>query len=478
MGNVCRTYIDVMALHKEVTGSCILLIIKFPNGDTKRILIDCGLFQEAEYSDLNKTFPFDPEKIDCVIVTHNHVDHTGRLPYLVKNGYRNDILMSEDTSKLIRNALEDSFKVLKKKAKMNHESPLYSEDDVEKTLQLVKSVPFEESYWINDSIKLTTFMNGHLQGAMVGLLQVKYRDGSGTHYEDINLLFTGDYNNKNMFFDVKSIPKWVHQLPVTIIQESTYGNMDSDEIEPVFEHNVLTALSEGKDIIIPVFSLGRSQEMLLLFKKWQESGKLDPNIPIYYDGKLGVRYTNQFLNQDLFINPEVKEFLPIGLQFVFDTEQRRIIMNDEVQKIILCTSGMGSYGPAQTYLPAYLRRSNALIHFTGYCAEGTLGRRLHDCVVENTVEIGGLEVVKRADVEFTKEFSAHAKADELIDFLKSFENLLFVIINHGEAETKQKYSSRVIREVRPKDDVAILGRDYFYRIDGYGFVKSMSTKFE
>lgn len=477
MGNSCRTYVDIMALHKEVTGSCILLIVKLPNNTVKRIVIDCGLFQEVEYSELNKNLPFDPQNIDFVIITHNHVDHTGRLPYLVKKGYRGKIYMSEDTSKLIGNALEDSYKVLKKKAKMNNESPLYSEDDVYQTLQLVKPIPFGAAIPLDSNIKLTAFMNGHLQGALVGLLQVKYRDGSGQHYEDINILFTGDYNNKNVFFDVTPIPKWVFQLPISIIQEATYGNMDSSEIEPVFEQNVLSSIAEGKDIIVPVFSLGRTQEILYLLKTWQLNGKLDPNIPIYYDGKLGARYTKLYKDQDLNIKPECKDFEPQNLQYVFDSDERRTLVEDGMQKIILCTSGMGSYGPAQMYLPIYLKRSNALIHFTGYCAEGSLGRRLYECANGDIVSVAGLEVVKKADVKFTKEFSAHAKADELIAFLKFFEDIRLLLINHGEIGTKEIYSQRVLREVDPKN-VAILGRDYFYRIDGYGFVKSISTKFE
>ena len=130
MGNKNRFYVDVMAVHKEVTGSCILNVIKFPDGTTKKVLIDCGLFQEPNYLELNKTLPFKPENIDYVIVTHNHVDHVGRLPLLVKNGYRGKIYTSMDTSILIRHALADSYKVIRQKAKLANEKCLYSEKDV------------------------------------------------------------------------------------------------------------------------------------------------------------------------------------------------------------------------------------------------------------------------------------------------------------------------------------------------------------
>lgn len=475
MGNTNRFYVDIMALHKEVTGSCILNIIKFPDGRTTKVLVDCGLFQEYAYSELNTSLPFDCSTIDHVIVTHNHVDHTGRLPLLVKNGYRGTIHMSDTTAKLVPLALEDSYKVLKNKAKMANEAQLYSNSDVEKTLELVKGHSYEDSFNLDENIKLTFFMNGHLPGAVLILMQIKYRE-YGKHYEDINLLFTGDYHNKNIFFNVKPVPKWVHQLPITIIQESTYGSTDSTSVEYVFEQNVLQAIAEDKEIVIPVFSLGRAQEIMYILKTWQQQGKLSKEIPIYFDGKLGMRYTHLYLNDGLDNKEECKEFLPENFSSVTTPEMRKSIMNDQQPKIILTTSGMGSYGPAQTYLPAYLKRSNALIHFTGYCAEGTLGRRLYDCAKNNKVDVSGLQVKKLADVAFTSEFSAHAKADELINFLKPFENIKLLLVNHGDTEKKEIYANRVIDEVEV-DNVGILGREYFFRVDGYGFVKSLTTKF-
>lgn len=475
MGNAHRFYVDVMALHKEVTGSCILNNIKFPDGSTKKILIDCGLFQEQEYSELNKSLPFNVTNIDYVIVTHNHVDHTGRLPLLVKQGYRNKIHMSYDTATLIGNALYDSCKVLRRRAELQNEKPLYTDDDVETTLSLIVPHPFEESIWLDDNIKLTFFMNGHLPGAIMILIQIRYHD-KDKHYENINMLFTGDYHNKNMFFDVKPIPKWVHQLPIHIIQEATYGDMNSSEIETVFENNVLEAISHNFEVVCPVFSLGRSQEIMYVLKKWQDEGKLDKNIPIYFDGKLGMRYTKLYTSGSLFMNEECKHFLPENFQYVTSNAIREEILKEASVKIILTTSGMGSYGPAQIYLPHLLKRQKALIHFTGYLAEETLGRKLYESQKESVVEIAGLQVKKLADVKFTSEFSAHAKADELIQFLKNFQNIKTVLINHGDDQKKDAYATRVVNEINAKN-VGILGREYFFRLDGYGLIKSCSTKF-
>lgn len=476
MGNSSPFHVDIMALNNEVTGSCFQLVTQFPNGTSKTLLFDCGLFHETESAIFNKSFPFNPCNIDYVVVTHNHVDHTGRLPLLVKKGYRGDIHMTYTTSKLIDKALEDSCKVLRNKAKLAHEPQLYTDVDVEETLKHVKGHPYEESIWLDNNFKLTFFMNGHLPGAASILLQIKYKEHFGKHYEDINILFTGDYNNKNIFFDPNPIPKWVHQLPITIIQEATYGDMDSSEIEYVFEDNILNALAQNKEIVIPVFSLGRSQEIIYLLKKLQDAGKLSKSIPIYYDGKLGIRYTALYLKDGLDNKEECKKFLPENFAYITSSEERDAIIADGKTKIILTTSGMGSYGPAQTYLPAYLRKPNALIHFTGYVAKDTLGRRLYDCQKDTKVQISGLQVKKLADVRFTTEFSAHAKADELLDFLRPFENIKLLLINHGEEAKKEAYANKVIDEIDPKA-VGILGRQYFYRVDGYGLIKSLPTKF-
>jgi len=138
---------------------------------------------------------------------------------------------------------------------------------------------------------------------------------------------------------------------------------------------------------------------------------------------------------------------------------------------------MGSYGPAQIYIPEYVERKSTLIHFTGYTAKGTLGRKLMDAQQGEVTEISGIMVTKNATVKNTIEYSAHAKADEMIDFLNQFTNLRFVILNHGEEQTKLRFAERVMKQTNAKH-VGILNREYFFRVNPYGYVKSMTTKFE
>lgn len=469
-GTRLNSYADVMSFHHEVTGSLNFAVIKFNDGVTIKGIVDCGMFQEKEYSDLNKKFPFKAEELDFVLITHNHVDHTGRLPLLIKEGYTKNIYMSYVTENLIPLALEDSFKVIKKLAKRNNESVLYSENDVKDVMSKIIGCKFNREIFVHPFIKVTFLNNGHLPGAALILMQI-VREG----YNDINILFTGDYNGKNMFFNVDPIPENIKSLPLTIVQESTYGNMDSTDIAECFSDNIIKAIKNKKTVIVPVFSLGRAQEILYILKVLQKQKKLSTGIPIYLDGNLAIKYTDLFLRGCIQIKEGMKNFLPEHLKYV-DKDMRSSLLENNTTKIILTTSGMGSYGPAKTYIPEYLSRENALIQFTGYTAEDTLGYRLRTTPKGETVDFVGLVVVKRADVEYTTEFSAHAKADEMIEFLKQFSNLKLVLVNHGEFSTKEVFAERILKDVKPKN-VGILGNGYFFRIDSYGLVKSLSTEF-
>ena len=475
MAEKTKFHVDISSVHKEVTGSCILNTIKFPDGSTKKILIDCGMFQERDYIELNKSFPFIAEDIDHVIITHNHMDHIGRIPLLVKQGYHGKIHMSKATSALIKPALYDGLKILQNRFELFNEPLLYTDEDVTNSIELIEEHDYEKSEWLDKNIKLTLFMNGHLPGAAIVLLQIGYRDIERKQ-DTINLLFTGDYIDRNSFFTVKPLPNWVYDLPITIVQESTYGDMNSSEVEYVFNENIKAAVESKKQIICPVFSLARSQEIMLTLRRMQDENQISKNIPIYYDGKLGCKYNLLYESNALDLNENSKQFYPDNFTIIDNKQKRSSVIADNNCKIILSTSGMGTYGPSRTYLPALLTKSNALIHFTGYLAEDSMGRTIYEAEPGAIVEMMGLQVKKRAEVKYTSEFSSHAKADELINFLRPFKDIKMVLINHGEANTKIAYSQRVVDEIEPKY-TAILG-DYLYRVSAYGFVKSISTKYQ
>lgn len=471
MGYKELQYVDIMGFHPGVTGSNIFCLSKYPDSSKTKFCVDCGMFQEREYEELNEKLPFKAEEIDFVLLTHNHVDHIGRLPLMVKNGFKGKIYTTYATSKMLPLALGDSFKVLKETAKRKNKISLYNEEHVQRTLDLVVPCEYYETIKPNKHIRVSFLSNGHLIGAAMILVQISY-----PRYKSINLLFTGDYNNKNMFFVVKKIPRNIIKMPLTIIQESTYGYMDSSEMVKVFRDNVLNCVNNGGTAIVPVFSLGRAQEILYEVKCMQDEGKLDRGIPVYFDGKLAFKYTDLYLKGEFEIKPTMRDFIPQNLKYVDKTIRPSIIENTD-SKIVLTTSGMGSYGPAQTYISEYISRKGCLIQFTGYTAEGTLGYRLKTAQIGDSVEVGGLITKKYADVEYTTEYSAHAKADEMICFLKKFNNLKLVLLNHGQPEVKKQFAERIIDELGFKK-IGILGDKYFFRVNAHGLVTTMSKEFE
>lgn len=471
MGNKTKMYVDIMALHQEVTGSCFLCIVKLPDKTTTRFIVDCGIFQEEEHSKYNYEFPFDAEKISFVLATHNHVDHIGRLPMLYKNGFQGKVYCSQQTKIFLPLSLTDSQKVLSDVCKRQHKKQLYGNTDVEITLKNTIGLEYSKKIEITPNISVTLIENGHLIGAAMILVQVNYPGESS-----INLLFTGDYNSKNDFLFLEDIPEDLKDLQLSVIIESTYGLTSSDQIKYEFNEKIDEAIKDKKTIILPVFSLGRAQEILLKLKKMQNTQKLDKNIPIYFDGKLAHNYTRLYLENEMIISEDKRDFLPENIKYV-DCDLRENLLNYDECKIIVTTSGMGTYGPAQVYIPYFISKQKALILFTGYTAEGTFGARLKAAETGEIVNLGGLIAKKFADVSYCTEFSAHAKSDELINLLKKFNNLKAVLINHGSKEAKEKFASSVIEEVDTKS-VGILDRNYFFRIDSWGVNKTLSSKFK
>lgn len=472
MGNKAKMYLDIMACHPEVTGSCFLGVLKLPNRETAKFVIDCGLFQEKEYDSLNNELPFDCDEISFVVVTHNHVDHIGRLPLLFKRGYNGKVYCSTQTKILLPLALNDSQKVLADVCKRKHQSSLYNVKDVETTLNNVVGVDFNNKIKVTPNIEVTFLENGHLIGAAMILIEINYPGE-----EPINVLFTGDYNNKNEFLNLHELPMRVRNKRMSVVIESTYGDTSVEEINHgFFSEKVLEAIEERKTIILPVFSLGRSQEILLRLKELQDTNKLDVNIPIYFDGKLAQAYTALYCNSKILIDESKKDFFPRNLVAVNCEIREKLLQTDDC-KIIVTTSGMGTYGPAQVYIPYFISKENALILFTGYTAEGTLGANLKNAKKGETVKIGGLILKKFADVSYCNEFSAHAKSEELIEFLKNFNNLRGVLINHGQTKAKEAFAEKILKEINI-NEAGILSRDYFFRIGSYGIVKTLSTKFK
>lgn len=471
MSEKCRFYVDLIAQHSEVTGSCFLLVIKIP-GEKQAIkgIVDCGLFQERKYEELNQTFSFNANEVKFVLLTHAHMDHIGRVPKLVKEGFEGYIFCTKDTAKLMPEAFENGYKVFKKNAKLRHQPNLvlYDEKDILEAVDRTCPLEYMEEMQIHENVKVTFIPNGHLIGAAMILIDIYDYDGN-----HINLLFTGDYNNDNVFLNNHEIPKEILDKNINIITESTYSATTTVEQPKVFEENVAEAVQQKKVVIIPAFALGRSQEVLYQLKKMQDNGKISENTPIYLDGNLAMTYTSLYEKGELNIKHSMLKFEPKNLNFVTSDVLRNKLVNDDECKIIVTTSGMGKHGPARMYIPNVIEKKNALIHFTGYCTEGTFGRILKDTPEADEIMLGGLLLKRNAQIEFTSEFSSHARSNEVIDLIKKFRKIESVIVNHGSIANKIACAKSIHKEVQTKK-VGIIDSTVVFRVGKYGVIKTIT----
>ena len=466
-----RIFVDLCDEKSGVTGTSQLFDVFFPElvegaeGNTKNIafITDCGTFQGNDNDDfLNSKFNYDVSRPEFAILTHGHLDHYGRFPLAIKEGFQGPIFTTYVTKTFLTQVfLEDCLKIEKRNAKKKDVEPNFTESHTSKMESFMVGCPYKKAIQYNDNICLYFFDNGHVPGAAITLVQLTYPD-----YEDINIVISGDYNDHNTFFKVNPLPEWVYELPnLTIIIEATYGDTKVKDLRPAcFIKNIIKSVAKGKTCIVPAFSFVRMQEVYYALKEAQDIGKLDARIPIYNDGKTATGCTKLFLDNSFKTYPHMREFLPQNLTFVEDKDFRRFLKHDSSPKIIVSSSGMGSYGPSQSYIDSYVSRSDAIIHATGHVSPTSkLGKLLTSEEVACTVFD-------------TDEFSAHAKQDVLIEKLvKPFmdvhakkNNVKSIIITHGDKPQKSELKNVISDNYDVP--VHILSNDTTFRITSDGVV--------
>lgn len=436
--------------NREVTGSRHLLKV---NGKT--ILLDCGMYQghRKEEKEKNQNFDFDPSEVDMVLLSHAHIDHSGNLPNLVRQGFNGAIYCTKPTVDLLDHMLRDSAYIqereaewINKKMKKKGEplvEPLYTEADVTDTLQHVHGVRYEECVDLGDDVKACFYEAGHILGSAVIKITVKDHEDNG---KEKSLLFTGDLGRSNM--PLIRDPYQVEEADY-LITECTYGNRLHEsilEVEDTLTEVINETIANGGRILIPAFSLGRSQEIVYSLHKLFHEGRIPDTLPIYVDSPLTVNVTSVFRQHLDVLDEETRKLFvdqhedPFGferLRYIRKVEESKALNNHQGPCIIISSSGMVEHGRILHHLRNAIEDHRNTILIVGYQAKNTLGRKLVEGFKE--VKIFGEPHPVKIQVRVMNAFSAHADRSDLLDYASKIKGLKKVILVHGEEEAAEDF---------------------------------------
>jgi metallo-beta-lactamase family protein len=438
---------------RAVTGSKHLITL---NNETQ-ILLDCGLFQGMGdiTEGLNESFGFDPSKVTYMILSHAHIDHCGLLPKLVSEGFNGPIYCTPATRDLARILLLDSAKIQMQDAEYanrkikrveDQEMPLYTDKDVNKTLSLFKTVPYDHDFEIDPNITLRFTDAGHIVGSAAVHLKIT-EDEKVTH-----ITFSGDVGRYGDLL-LKS-PQTFAQADY-IIMESTYGDSLHIDLEPI-ENMLLQIIKntcevkKGK-VIIPAFSVGRTQELLYALNGLELKNQL-PDIRYYVDSPLSLEATQVLKDHPEVYNNGVKEVFKVdqdifdfkGLKFIESVEESKALNSDDRPCVIISSSGMAEGGRVRHHIRNNITDRKNTILMVGYATANSLAGRL--IAGQKRVWLFGQEYDVQAEVRSIKSMSAHGDYEDLLQFLSvqdpSKVKQLFLV--HGEYEVQQKFAQRII----------------------------------
>lgn len=451
----------------EVTGSCTLLSV---NG--KNIIIDCGMEQGKDIYE-NCEFPISPADIDCMLLTHAHIDHSGKIPAMTANGYRGKIYATDSTARLCKIMLQDSAHIQEfeaewrnrkaKRAGKDEYVPLYTVEDALEAITHFEECEYSKVYDIYPDISIKFIDAGHLLGSSSIEITVTENGKKSV------IVFSGDIGNTNQ--PLIRDPQYLEYADY-VVMESTYGDRSHGEridyisqLVPIIQRT----FDRGGNVVIPSFAVGRTQELLYFIRQIKEENliKGHDNFPVYVDSPLAVEATNIFNKSTDDFDDEATALIqnginPIsfdGLRISVTSDDSKLINDDKSPKIILSASGMCEAGRIRHHLKHNLWRSESTILFVGYQAVGTIGRTVIDGATE--VKMFGEKIQVNAEICQLNGISGHADNNGLIKWISSFKNTpKHVFVNHGEDEVCEIFSSRLRDELKLNATAPYNGAEY------------------
>ncbi|MEK6757069.1 MAG: MBL fold metallo-hydrolase [Bacteroidota bacterium] len=443
--------VQFLGATQTVTGSMHLVSV---NGN--RILLDCGLYQgrRAEAFERNKNLPFDASSIDAVILSHAHIDHAGNLPNLVRGGFTGPIYATDATRDLCNVMLYDSAYIQERDVEYVNKQhrkhggppvePLYTAEEVEQTMAQMVGIGYRQKTQVADGFSITFFDAGHVLGSAVTLTEFQ-ENGMTTR-----LGFTGDLGRKNM--PILKDPEPLGDVDI-MVSESTYGARIHEPIagmeQRLFEV-IRRTIDRGGKVVVPAFSVGKTQEFLYVLFTLNDSGRL-PAVPIFVDSPLSVNTTEVFRLHPECFDKETNQYImqhedPFGfgrLKYIRSVEDSKRLNNLNEPCIIIASSGMCEAGRILHHLANTIHDPRHTVLIIGYMAEHTLGKRIVER--QPVVRIFGETYQLKAEVAILNAFSAHAGQDELVGYIGGMDRKMLkrVFLVHGELQQAEALSTKL-----------------------------------
>jgi len=439
----------------EVTGSCHLVTT-----ENHQILLDCGMFQGGKKEEAQnlEPFPFHPAEIECVILSHAHVDHCGRLPLLVKQGFTGPIYCTDATADLLKVMLPDCAHIQQKEAEWQSKKavrkglppvePMYTMEDANAALKQVTPILYDTLFNINDQMHAVFNDAGHILGSAITELWITEDD------KTVKLVYTGDIgvDDRPILRDPKKIKK-----ADFVVMESTYGDRLHESNESSIKaliDIIEDTVKRGGNVIIPAFAVGRTQELIYELNRFYESDEyyhdLLSKVQVYIDSPMAVTTTQVFRKNAQVFDKETKDYILAGdnpldfpnLIFTRTSNESKALNEDTHPKIIISASGMCDAGRIRHHLKHNLWNPKSSIVFVGYQANGTLGRRIVDG--EKELSVLGEKILVQAKIYNLEGFSGHADYEGLLDWVSGLQKApQHIFLVHGETSAKEALEQKI-----------------------------------